>query len=103
MRSSKDSKLPDKLEVWEAIDIYASFYVEPADDEELLELIGLAEHRRVRFAKLSGGQKQRLSIALALVGRPQIAVLDGLTTDLDPQARRDTYSAGARPSRALTT
>ena len=43
------------------------------------------------FGKLSGGQKQRLSIALALVGNPRIAVLDELTTGLDPQARRDTW------------
>ena len=46
----------------------------------------------MRFGKLSGGQKQRLSIALALIGRPAIAVLDELTTGLDPQARRDTWA-----------
>jgi ABC-2 type transport system ATP-binding protein len=45
----------------------------------------------VRFGKLSGGQKQRLSIALALIGRPRVAILDELTTGLDPQARRDTW------------
>jgi ABC-2 type transport system ATP-binding protein len=78
--------------VWEAIDLYATFYEDPADPAELLELLGLTEHRRTRFAKLSGGQQQRLSIALALVGRPQVAVLDELTTGLDPQARRDTWT-----------
>ncbi|MFC6784327.1 ATP-binding cassette domain-containing protein [Streptomyces atroolivaceus] len=41
---------------------------------------------------LSGGQKQRFSIALALVGKPKVAILDELTTGLDPQARRDTWS-----------
>ena len=85
------SRLPDRLKVWEALDWYATFYDNPADPAELLELLGLTEHRTVRFAKLSGGQQQRLSIALALVGRPQVAVLDELTTGLDPQARRDTW------------
>jgi ABC-2 type transport system ATP-binding protein len=88
----QQSRLPDRLKVWEAIDLYASFYEDPADAAELLELLGLTEHRNMRFAKLSGGQQQRLSIALALVGRPQVAVLDELTTGLDPQARRDTWA-----------
>jgi ABC-2 type transport system ATP-binding protein len=88
----QESELPEKLEVGEALDLYASFYPDPADPDELLTLLGLADKRETRFAKLSGGQKQRLSIALALIGRPRIAVLDELTTGLDPQARRDTWS-----------
>jgi ABC-2 type transport system ATP-binding protein len=88
----QQSRLPDRLEVWEAIDLYATFYEDPADPDELLELLGLTEHRNTRFAKLSGGQQQRLSIALALVGRPQVAVLDELTTGLDPRARRGTWT-----------
>jgi ABC-2 type transport system ATP-binding protein len=56
-----------------------------------MEALGLAGKARTRFKKLSGGQKQRLSIALALVGSPKVAVLDELTTGLDPQARRDTW------------
>jgi ABC-2 type transport system ATP-binding protein len=88
----QESDLPDKLTVAEAIDLYASFYRTPADGRALLELLGLAGQRDTRYKKLSGGQKQRLSIALALIGRPRIAVLDELTTGLDPAARRGTWA-----------
>jgi ABC-2 type transport system ATP-binding protein len=87
----QESQLPDKLKVREALELYASFYPTPADSDRMLETLGLADKLETPFAKLSGGQKQRLSIALALIGRPRIAVLDELTTGLDPQARRDTW------------
>jgi ABC-2 type transport system ATP-binding protein len=87
----QDSQLPDRLTVAEALDLYSSFYVDPADWRELLDVLGLAEKAKTPFRKLSGGQKQRLSIALALVGNPRVAVLDELTTGLDPQARHDTW------------
>ena len=87
----QESQLPAKLRVAEALDLYSSFYRAPADWRALLEALGLADKSTTPFRKLSGGQKQRLSIALALVGAPRIAVLDELTTGLDPQARRDTW------------
>jgi len=87
----QDSQLPDRLKVAEALDLYSSFYRAPADWRALLEVLGLADKAGTTFKKLSGGQKQRLSIALALVGNPRVAVLDELTTGLDPQARRDTW------------
>ncbi|MDA0633355.1 ABC transporter ATP-binding protein [Nonomuraea sp. MCN248] len=87
----QSAALPEKIKVWEALDLYASFYAEPADWRELLERVGLTAKRDTMFGKLSGGQRQRLSVALALVGKPRIAVLDELTTGLDPQARRDTW------------
>lgn len=88
----QQSELPEKLKVGEALELYSSFYRTPASGEHLMNLLGLADKRDTRFGKLSGGQKQRLSIALALVGSPQIAVLDELTTGLDPRARRDTWA-----------
>lgn len=88
----QESTLPDRIKVWEALDLYSSFYREPAHWPDLLDQLGLTEKRDTKYAKLSGGQKQRLSIALALVGNPQIAILDELTTGLDPQARRDTWA-----------
>ena len=88
----QESAQPPKLTVREAVELYASFYREPADGDQLLEMLGLAAKRDTRYAKLSGGQKQRLSVALALIGQPRIAVLDELTTGLDPQARRDVWA-----------
>jgi ABC-2 type transport system ATP-binding protein len=87
----QESELPDKLRVGEAMELYSSFYRTPADWRELISTLNLTEKINTPFKKLSGGQKQRLSIALALIGNPQVAVLDELTTGLDPQARRDAW------------
>jgi len=87
----QESRLQDKIKVGEALELYASFYRDPADWHELLDRLGLQDKVGSKYAKLSGGQKQRLAIALALVGSPEIAILDELTTGLDPQARRSTW------------
>jgi ABC-2 type transport system ATP-binding protein len=83
----QQSNLPERMRVWEALDLYASFYTKAADWNVLLAQLGLEEKRNAPFAKLSGGQKQRLFIALALLPDPQLVFLDELTTGLDPQAR----------------
>jgi ABC-2 type transport system ATP-binding protein len=83
----QQSNLPDRMKVWEALDLYSSFYPKTIDWKELLAQLGLEEKRNAPFAKLSGGQKQRLFIALALLPDPQLVFLDELTTGLDPQAR----------------
>ncbi|GGM95254.1 multidrug ABC transporter ATP-binding protein [Lentzea pudingi] len=85
----QDSELPERMRVSEALELFSSFYPSPADWSERL---GLTSHLRSEFGQLSGGLKQRLSIALALIGSPRVAILDELTTGLDPQARRDTWS-----------
>jgi ABC-2 type transport system ATP-binding protein len=88
----QESALPPRLRVGEAVKLFASFYSNPQDPNELLESLGIKEVEYSAFKKLSGGQKQRLSIALALVGNPKLAILDELTTGLDPEARRETWS-----------
>lgn len=85
------ARLPGRITVAEAVDLYSSFYSDPADPTELLSQLGLREKAGTAFKDLSGGQQQRLSIALALVGRPQVAILDELTTGLDPHARREVW------------
>jgi ABC-2 type transport system ATP-binding protein len=87
----QDSALPGLLRVREILGLYRSFYQTPADVAELVRVLGLAGMLKSLYMSLSGGQKQRLSIALALIGRPKIAMLDEMTTGLDPQARRDTW------------
>src|SRR4051794_6367028 len=85
------SELPERLTVGEAIRLFASFYQAPADPAQLLDDLGLTDQRDTAYRNLSGGQKQRLSIALALIGRPKVAILDELSTGLDPHARRETW------------
>ena len=84
--------LPAKLRVGEILDMYRSFYRDPADVSDLVEVLGLAGKLRDYYRSLSGGQRQRLSVALALIGRPEIAVLDEMTTGLDPKGRRDAWA-----------
>jgi ABC-2 type transport system ATP-binding protein len=87
----QQSNLPERIKVWEALDLYSSFYSKTADWEGLLVQLGLEEQRNTAFAKLSGGQKQRLFIALALLPDPELIFLDELTTGLDPQARHSIW------------
>src|SRR5262249_37032939 len=85
------STFPDKLKVGEILDMYRSFYRNSANPEELARALGLSEKLGSYYKTLSGGQKQRMSVALALIGQPKIAVLDEMTTGLDPQARLATW------------
>jgi ABC-2 type transport system ATP-binding protein len=84
----QESALPDRIKVWEALDLFASVSPDAADWQVLLKQWGLEEKRKSSFHSLSGGQRQRLFIALALVNNPRVVFLDEMTTGLDPAARR---------------
>ncbi|MEV4839150.1 ABC transporter ATP-binding protein [Nonomuraea sp. NPDC049486] len=88
----QDATLHHALTVTELVRLYATFYPDPVPAGELIESVSLTDSARTRFDNLSGGQQQRLSIALALIGRPRVVILDELTTGLDPEARRHMWA-----------
>lgn len=87
----QESALQPKITAREALELWGSFYDDPEPWGPLAGRLGLTEHLDQRFAALSGGQQQRLSIALALIGRPKVAILDELSAGLDPRARREVW------------
>lgn len=84
----QSATLHDALTARELVNLFRSFYPDPRGTGETLEMVDLTARAGTRFQKLSGGQQQRLSVALALVGRPRVVILDEITTGLDPGARR---------------
>jgi ABC-2 type transport system ATP-binding protein len=75
----------------EVVGLHARFHAAPRDPDELLRVVGLSgAAATTRFRRLSGGERQRLSLALALVGRPAVAILDEPTAGMDVEARAAT-------------
>jgi len=74
----------------ETLQQYGRFHTDPRGADELLDLVGLGSVARTRYRRLSGGERQRLGLALALVGRPEVVVLDEPTAGMDPEARAAT-------------
>jgi ABC-2 type transport system ATP-binding protein len=75
------------LSATQVLHLFAEYYRNPADPDELLDLVGLGPVRKTRWRRLSGGEQQRLSLALALVGRPEVLFLDEPTAGVDPEGR----------------
>ena len=84
----QSSELWPNLTVRETHAVFAGYYAQPRDVDEVIALVGLEEKSGARVKTLSGGQKRRLDLGVALVGDPELIFLDEPTTGFDPAARR---------------
>lgn len=89
LQSTKDLS---ELTVVESLDTFAALYPRPRPIDEVLDLVGLTEHRDQRGSQLSGGLRRRLDVGLGILGRPELLFLDEPTTGFDPEARRHFWS-----------
>jgi ABC-2 type transport system ATP-binding protein len=86
----QDGGIDPRAQPRETLVQYGRFHTDPRDPDELIDLVGLRAVARTRYRRLSGGEHQRLGLALALVGRPEVLVLDEPTAGMDPEGRAAT-------------
>ena len=98
----QQSELSPNLTVRETHELFAGYYADARDIDEVIDLVGLGEKRDARVKTLSGGQKRRLDLGVALVGNPDLVFLDEPTTGFDPAARRAAWDM-IRSLRSLGT
>jgi len=83
--------IPQSVRAIEYLTLLSRFHARPLDPRWLLDTVGLAHVAKTPYRRLSGGQQQRLSLAAALIGRPELVFLDEPTAGMDPQARHATW------------
>ena len=98
----QSSSLYPALTVRESLDTFGAYYSHPRDTGEVIEIVGLGDKANARVRTLSGGQKRRLDLGLALIGDPELIVLDEPPPGFDPGARRAAWDT-IRSLRALGT
>ena len=99
----QDGGIDNRTTAREVLHLYARFYRDPEDPDRLLEAVDLGQAAGTRYRRLSGGEKQRLALALALLGRPELLVLDEPTAGMDPAAKQATRERIADLRAAGTT